>query len=64
MEPFRGLSDEGLENVKKSKGPSDFWSLSSGYSILALFAILGSGLAALYFVGKTHGLSLTKSVSK
>ena len=63
MEPFRGLTDEGLENAKKNKGPSEFWSMSGSISLLAILALLGSSLAAFYYMSK-QGLSLPKAVSK
>jgi hypothetical protein len=50
MEPSRGLSDETIEHVKKNKGSSEIWSLSS--PLLIILTVLGAGLGVLYFLGK------------
>jgi hypothetical protein len=50
MEPSRGLSDETVELVKKTKGSSDIWSLTSPF--LIILAVLGTGLTAFFLLSK------------
>jgi hypothetical protein len=63
MEPYKGLTEEGLENAKKNKGPSEFWSMSGTAPLLAILALIGSGLAAFLYISKS-GFTFPKSVSK
>jgi hypothetical protein len=50
MEPSRVLSDETVELVKKTKGSSDIWSLTSPF--LIILAVLGTGLTAFFLLSK------------
>lgn len=62
IEPSKGLSDIGAENVRKFKGDTDFWSLSSSLPLIALLALLGTGVAALVMIQK--GINPIKMITR
>ena len=54
IDPAKGISDLGIEIIKKYKGGSDFWSMSGENTFYLIITILGTGAAALYLLNKGY----------